>query len=149
MRKDPLIVFGIMIVMAGIFLLGHLGVSPNILRLATFLIAPLIVVLLTRRFRRSAPEVPWACHVAAAYALFVGTTTLIGGVGHSVAVASLALRVPVYGPLQVLWFTTGAMLVYTGAMRLGIQHRASRRVPRKPRHANICVRDLQAVMMTL
>ena len=116
MRKDLTIVSGIMLVMAGIFLLGHLGVDPNILRGATFLIGPLILVFLTRHFRRSAPEVPWACHVAAASGLFWGATTLIGGVGHSVAVASLASRVPEYGPLQVLWFTTGAMLVYTGAM---------------------------------
>ena len=43
--------------------------------------------------------------------------------GHSVAVASLASRVPEYGPLQVLWFTTGAMLVYTATMN-AVLHRA-------------------------
>lgn len=45
---------------------------------------------------------------------------MIAGIGHSVAVASLALRVPEYGPLQVLWFTTGAMLVYSGAMNAAL-----------------------------
>jgi hypothetical protein len=55
-RKDLIIVLGIVLVSAGIFLLGHFGVDPNILRWATLFIWLLIVALLSRRFRRSAPE---------------------------------------------------------------------------------------------
>lgn len=71
---------------------------------------------LYRRFKRGAPDVPSVCHIAAAFALIGGCATTIAGVGHSVAVASLANRLNEYGPLQVLWFTTGAMLIYTGGM---------------------------------
>jgi hypothetical protein len=47
-------------------------------------------------------------------------SNVINGVAHSVAVTSLALRGPEYGPLQILRFTTGAMLVYSGAMSLAL-----------------------------
>ena len=80
----------------------------------------LIMVLLYRRSRRSAPDVPAACHVAVAIALVVGAYALIGGVGHSMAVVSLALREPQYGPLQILRLTTGAMLLFSGAMTLAM-----------------------------
>ena len=80
----------------------------------------LIMVLLYRRSRRSAPDVPPACHVAVAIALVVGAYALIGGVGHSVAVASLTLREPQYGPLQILRLTTGALLLFSGAMTLAM-----------------------------
>lgn len=80
----------------------------------------LIIVLLYRRSRRAAPEVPPACHVAAAIAMLVGAGALIGGVGHSVAVASLTLREPQYGPLQILRLTTGALLLFSGAMTLAM-----------------------------
>src|SRR6185436_6120858 len=73
-----------------------------------------------RRSRRAAPEVPAACHVAAAIALIAGAGTLIGGIGHSMAVALLTLREPQYGPLQILRLTTGAMLLFSGAMTLAI-----------------------------
>lgn len=118
MRKDLIIVSGIMLLFAGIFWLGGAGVSPTILRRSTFFIWLAIMALLTRRFRRAAPDVPWACHFAAANALFLGVATLLGGVGHSVAVASLALSEREYGSLQTLRFTTGAMLVYSGAIAL-------------------------------
>ncbi len=120
MRKALITASGIMLLFVGIFLLGHVGVSPKILSAATSFISLLIVVLLSRRFRRSAPEVPWACHLAAAIALIVGAGTMVGGVGHSVAVASLALSEREYGPLQILRFTTGAILVYSGAMTLAM-----------------------------
>ena len=120
MRKDRIIVLGILLFFAGMFLLGSLGVSPNLLRGATFLILPLIVVLLFRRFRHSAPGVPRAFHVVATFAVFLGAVALIGGLGHSAAVASLAMREGAYGPLQILRFTTGAMLVYFGAMSVAV-----------------------------
>jgi hypothetical protein len=120
MRKDRIIVLGILLFFAGMFLLGSLGVSPNLLRGAALLICPLAVVPLFRRFRHSAPGVPWACHVAATFAVFLGATALIGGLGHSAAVASLSMREGAYGPLQTLRFTTGAMLVYFGAMSVAV-----------------------------
>lgn len=76
----------------------------------------LVVVVLYRRFRRAAAGMSRAYHVSAALAVTLGVITATAGVGHSVAVASLALREPEYGPLQILRFTTGAMLVYAGAM---------------------------------
>ena len=50
----------------------------------------------------------------------VGAYALVGGVGHSIAVASLTLREPQYGPLQILRLTTGAMLLFSGAMTLAM-----------------------------
>ena len=50
----------------------------------------MVVVLLSRRFRRSAAEVPWACQAAAAIAVALGVVTVTGGVGHSVAVIPVA-----------------------------------------------------------
>jgi hypothetical protein len=91
-----------------------------ILTAASLSVLLLTIVLLYRRMRRSVPEVPSACHAAAAIALIVGAATLIGGVGHSVAVASLTLRGSQYGPLQILRLTTGALLVFSGAMTLGM-----------------------------
>ena len=80
----------------------------------------LIMVFLYRRSRRFAPDVPTACHIAVAIALVVGAYALIGGVGHSMAVASLTWREPQYGPLQILRLTTGALLVFSGAMTLAM-----------------------------
>jgi len=95
-------------------------VDVRILTAVSLLIFLLIMVLLYRRSRRSAPDVPPACHVAVAIALVVGAYALIGGVGHSVAVASLTLREPQYGPLQILRLTTGALLLFSGAMTLAM-----------------------------
>ena len=87
---------------------------------AVFTVALLPIVLLSRRFTRRFPHEPWACHVAAAIAVTLGVTNVISGVAHSVAVVSLALREPEYGPLQILRFTTGAMLLYSGAMSVAL-----------------------------
>ena len=96
---------------------------------AVFWVALLSIVFLSRRFTRRFPGEPWACHIAAAIAVTFGVTNVITGVAHSVAVASLALREPEYGPLQILRFTTGAMLLYSGAMSLALYRgiRAGRR----------------------
>jgi hypothetical protein len=96
------------------------NVDVRILLGVSLSIFALILVLLYRRSRRSAPDVPRACHVAVAMALVVGAYALIGGVGHSMAVASLTLREPQYGPLQILRLTTGALLVFSGAMTLAM-----------------------------
>lgn len=59
---------------------------------------------------------PPICHATAAIALTFGVGNVITGTAHSVAVTSLAFVEFEYGPLQILRFTTGAMLVYSGAM---------------------------------
>jgi hypothetical protein len=92
----------------------------RVLSAAGFSIGLLVIVILNQRFRRSNPQVSYACHVAAAMAVTFGVVTVITGVGHSIAVGSLALREREYGTLQVLRFTTGAMLVYSGAMNIGV-----------------------------
>ena len=122
MRKELIAVLGItvllvstMVVLAIVF-----GVDGKILGPISLSIFSLIIVLLYRRLRRFAPEVPPACHVAAAIALMVGASALIGGVGHSVDVALLTLREPQYGPLQILRLTTGALLSFSGAMTLAM-----------------------------
>ncbi len=98
--------------------------APEIvLSVSVLSIVLLAIVVLYRRFRRAAGDVPWVCQAAAAIALSLGALTAIAGVGHCMAVASVALSERVYGNLQVLWFTTGAMLVYTGAMNAAL-HRA-------------------------
>ena len=99
------------------------------LSLAVFSVALLPIVFLSRRFTGRFPNEPWACHVAAAIAVTFGVSNVITGVAHSVAVASLAMREPGYGPLQILRFTTGAMLLYSGAMSLALYRgiRAGRR----------------------
>jgi hypothetical protein len=76
------------------------------------------VVFLSRRFTRAFPCEPWACHVAAALAVTIGAANVITGAAHSFAVASLALREPGYGPVQILRFTTGAIMLYSGAMNI-------------------------------
>ena len=83
-------------------------------------IGVLVLVFLYRRFTRVAPDVPWVCHVAAAVAVTFGVTNVITGGAHSAAVVSLALKEPAYGPLQILRFTTGAMLLYSGAMNVSL-----------------------------
>lgn len=90
----------------------------------------IVLVFLYRRLRRSAAETPYAYHAAAALALGLGIPTVISGVGHSVAVTSLALSgAQEYGPLMILRFTTGAMLFYSGAMNIALYQaiRAGRR----------------------
>jgi hypothetical protein len=118
--KELMTVSGIAVLLVSTMSVLAIGFDVDVriltaVSLSTFL---LIIVLLYRRLRRSAPEVPAACHAAAAIALLAGAFTLIGGVGHSVDVASLTLREAEYGPLQILRLTTGAILVFSGAMTI-------------------------------
>lgn len=115
MRKALITVLSIMLFLASIAKIGE-----RTLTAAIFSIVLVFVVFLYRRFRRSAAEAPWACHAAAAIAVTLGVGTAVSGVVHSVAVASLALSEREYGPLQILRFTTGAMLVYSGAMNMAV-----------------------------
>ena len=90
----------------------------------------LLLVLVYRRLRPSCAGVPYTHQAAAALGLSLGILTVLAGVGHSVAVASLALSgSEQYGPLTILRFTTGAMLIYAGAMGVALYRpiRASRR----------------------
>ena len=111
MRQAAMTVLSVMVLLASVAKIGERNLTA-----AIFTIWSVVVVLLYRRFRRSAAEVPWACQAAAAIAVTLGVGTVISGVGHSVAVASLALSQREYGPLQILRFTTGAMLLYSGMM---------------------------------
>lgn len=77
-------------------------------------------VWLFRRFRRADAHVSFAYHVAAAIALTLGTLTALAGIGHSAAVVSLAAGEPEYGPIQALRLTTGAMLIYSGAVGIAL-----------------------------
>jgi hypothetical protein len=88
--------------------------------LPVFSVLLFIIILLYRRFRRAAAGGSWPCHVAAAIAVTFGAITMTAGVVHSIAVTSIALREPEYGPLQVLRFTTGALLMYSGAMNVAL-----------------------------
>lgn len=116
MRKAFITVLSILILGASIAKLGE-----RTLIAAVFSIWLVAVALLYRRLRRSTPDIPYAYHAAAAIALILGITALLAGVGHSVAVGSLALRDrEEYKPLVILRFTTGAMLLYSGAMNVAL-----------------------------
>ena len=80
----------------------------------------LAVARINRGVGHSTGEVPIACHIAATIGVTFGVLAVTGGVGHSVAVGSLAWREPEYGSLQILRFTTGAMLLYSGAMNIAL-----------------------------
>lgn len=81
----------------------------------------LVVALLYRQFRRSGDQTPRPCHAAAAIAVALGALTLIAGAGHSIAVASVAFAASdEYGPRTILLLTTGAMLLYAGAMSVAL-----------------------------
>jgi hypothetical protein len=108
----------VVIVVVMSFLAIVAGVNVVILTAISLAIFLLVGVHLYRRCRCSFPEVPRSCHVAAVIALLAGAHALIGGLGHSEAVMSLALGESEYGSLQR--FTTGAILVYSGAMTLAM-----------------------------
>ena len=82
-------------------------------------LAWLAIAHINRRVGRST-DVPIACHIAATIGVAFGVFAVAGGVGHSVAVGALAWREPEYGSLQILRFTTGAMLLYSGVMNIAL-----------------------------
>src|SRR4249919_2729392 len=116
MRKLLIAVLSVLPVLA--ILVGGGDWWVRALSAAAGSIALVAIVFLCRRFARAFPDAPWVCHVAAAVAVTFGVSNVIAGVGHSAAVVSLALSEPDYGPLQILRFTTGAMLLYSGAMNI-------------------------------
>lgn len=70
-RKAVIIVLGVMVLFASVT-----QVSERALTVTAFSIWLVMVVLLYRRFRRSSPEVPYACHAAAAMGLSLGVITV-------------------------------------------------------------------------
>lgn len=122
MLKELMVVSGISAVLVITMSVLAMAFNVNVLILTavSFAIFLSMMVLLYRRSRRAAPAVPPACHVAAAIALVVGAGAVVGGAGHSAAVASLTLRESLYGPLQILRLTTGALLLFSGGMTLAM-----------------------------
>jgi CubicO group peptidase (beta-lactamase class C family) len=125
MNKDYAMRKTTMIVLSGILLasgIAMMEIGERTLTAGVFAILLLVVVVLYRRFRQSAGGVPWVFQAAAAVAVTLGILTLISGVAHSTAVAALALREHEWSPLTILRFTTGAMLMYAGAMSAAVFH---------------------------
>ena len=105
--------------MAGLAdLLSH--VNPGAAR--ALVLPPMIglMPLVVWRFKRSPNDGSYACHVAAVMAVIFGVVGLIAGLAHSAAVASLAMKEPEYGPLQMLRLTTGELILYSGAMSVAV-----------------------------
>jgi hypothetical protein len=81
----------------------------------------LAIAFTHRRFGRPSSEAPFACRVAGTIAVIFGVVVGIAGVGHSMAVGSMTLKdKEAYGVLAILRFTTGALLVYSGAMNVAL-----------------------------
>jgi hypothetical protein len=100
--------------------IAMMEIGERTLTAGVFALLLLVIVVLSRRFRRAADQVPLVFKVAAAISVTLGVLTLITGVLHSAAVTALALGEPDWAPLTILRFTTGAMLMYSGAMSLGM-----------------------------
>ena len=126
MRKALMILLSAIVLISGI---AMMEVGERALTAAVFSILLLIVVFPYRQFRRSAVEVPWVFQAAAAIGLTLGVLTMISGAVHSAAVTAVAFNEREWAPLTILRFTTGAMLMYSGAMSIAMYRaiRAGRR----------------------
>ena len=122
MRKALMILLSAIVLIASI---AKMEIGERTLTAGVFSILLLVVVVLYRRFRRSAVEVPWVFQAAAAIGVTLGVLTMISGVVHSAAVTAVAFSEREWAPLTILRFTTGAMLMYSGAMNMAV-HRAIR-----------------------
>jgi hypothetical protein len=122
MRKALLILVSAIVLIAGI---ATMEIGERALTAGVFSLLLLVVVFLYRRFRRAADEVPWIFQGAAAIGVALGALTMISGVAHSAAVTAVAFGEGEWAPLTILRFTTGAMLMYSGAMSVAV-HRAIR-----------------------
>ena len=117
MRKAMMIVLSGILLASGI---AMMEIGERTLTAGVFAIMLLIVVFLYRRFRQSADAVPWVFQAAAAIGVTLGVLTMISGVVHSTAVTALAFKEHEWSPLTILRFTTGAMLIYSGAMSAAV-----------------------------
>jgi len=126
MRKAMMILLSAIVLISGI---AMMEVGERTLTAGVFSILLVIVVFLYRRFRRSAAEVPWVLQATAAIGVSLGVLTMISGVVHSAAVTTVAFSEREWAPLTILRFTTGAMLIYSGAMSIAVYRaiRAGRR----------------------
>lgn len=126
MRKVMMILLSAFVMILGI---AMMEVGERTLTAGVFSILVLIVVFVYRRFRRSADEVSWVLQVAAAISVTLGVLTMVSGVVHSAAVTAVAFSEREWAPLTILRFTTGAMLMYSGAMSIAMYRpiRAGRR----------------------
>ncbi len=122
MRKGAMILLSAVLMVASIALMD---VGERTLTAGAFTVMSLFVVLLHRRFGRSASHGPWIFHAAAAIGATLGVVTLLSGAVHSAAVTAVALDESEWAALTILRFTTGAMLMYAGAMSVAL-HRAIR-----------------------
>lgn len=126
MRKAMMILLSAIGLISGI---AMMEIGERTLTAGVFAILLMVVVFLYRRFRRSADEVPWIFQAAAAIGVTLGVLTVISGVVHSAAVTAVAFSEGEWAPLTILRFTTGAMLMYSGAMSMAVYRaiRAGRR----------------------
>lgn len=122
MTKPLMILVSAAVLIASI---AKMDAGDRTLTVGTFAILLLVIVTLYRRFRCSAAEVPWVFQAAAAIGASLGMLTMISGVGHSAAVISVAFSEREWLPVTVLRFTTGLMLIYSGATSV-VVHRAIR-----------------------
>jgi hypothetical protein len=122
MQKLVLVMTSAMVAGAGIILMeaGERAIAAGAVAVLSA-----ISLMLYRRFRRVAHGVSWIIHASAAIAVTLGTITLLSGVVHEVAVTAVALTEGVWIPLTILRLTTGAMLVFAGAMSIAM-HRPMR-----------------------
>jgi hypothetical protein len=120
MRTGLLLVLSAIAAVAGI---AGMEFGERTLTAGVFSLLFVVVVLVYRRFRRSAGEIPSVFQVASAIGVTLGVLTMISGVLHSAAVTAVAVGEQEWTPLTVLRFTTGAMLMYSGAVSLAV-HRA-------------------------
>lgn len=91
--------------------------ASRILAFAGIAVLVLILVAVYRRLRPAAAQTPYIQQAAATLGMLLGLAAFLAGIGHTVAVMSLALREE-YVTLTALRFTTGAMLMYAGAANL-------------------------------
>lgn len=117
MHKVMMILLSTFVMILGI---AMMEVGERTLTAGVFSILLVIVVFLYRRFRRSADEVSWVLQVAAAISVTLGVLTMVSGVVHSAAVTAVAFSEGEWAPLTILRFTTGAMLMYSGAMSIAM-----------------------------
>lgn len=122
MRKGLMIVFSAIALIVGI---ARMEIVERTLAAGVFSLLLVVVLFLYQRFRRSADGVPSVFQVAAAIGVTLGVVTMLSGVVHSAAVTALAFSDREWAPLTILRFTTGALLMYSGAMSVAV-HRAIR-----------------------
>jgi hypothetical protein len=122
MKKLLLVVASAMVASAGIVLME---MGERLIAAGAVALLSAISLLMYRRFRRVTNEVSWIIHASAAIAVTLGTITLLSGLVHEAAVTAVALREGVWIPLTILRLTTGAMLVFAGAMSIAV-HRPMR-----------------------